>query len=127
LVVRTDFTDEHAWQRIVEEAQKQNEDGFQAFVIPISDATFDQADWRAITNALPDERASVLFIVDSTTVTSPEHPILVVNLERDATSDPIRCIPPELWGIENNLNLSNMDWHEFADAVDSDGVFRGFS
>jgi hypothetical protein len=37
-----------------------------------------------------------------------------------------RCIPPELWGIDNNLNIANMDWAEFADAVDENGVFRGF-
>jgi uncharacterized protein DUF6924 len=24
----------------------------------------------------------------------------------------------ELWGIDNNLNIANMDWAEFADAVD---------
>jgi len=31
-----------------------------------------------------------------------------------------------LWGVENNLNISNMDWEEFASAVDEGGVFRGF-
>jgi hypothetical protein len=28
--------------------------------------------------------------------------------------------------IENNLSLANMDFEEFAEAVDPDGVFRGF-
>ena len=28
--------------------------------------------------------------------------------------------------MENNLSLFNMDFFEFADAVDDDGVFRGF-
>jgi hypothetical protein len=28
-------------------------------------------------------------------------------------------------GVENNLSLANMDFDEFADAVDADGVFRG--
>ncbi|MDH6214469.1 hypothetical protein M2283_001752 [Streptomyces pseudovenezuelae] len=32
----------------------------------------------------------------------------------------------ELWSIENNLSGANMDFEEFADAVDDDGVFRGF-
>jgi hypothetical protein len=35
-------------------------------------------------------------------------------------------IAPQLWAVENNLNLSNLDWEDFADAVDDDGVFRGF-
>jgi hypothetical protein len=28
--------------------------------------------------------------------------------------------------VENNLSLFNMDFFEFADAVEADGVFRGF-
>jgi hypothetical protein len=28
-----------------------------------------------------------------------------------------RCIPPELWGIDNNLNIANMDWDDFAQAL----------
>ena len=39
---------------------------------------------------------------------------------------PFRCIPAELWSIENNLNIANMDWEEFAEAVGADGIFRGF-
>jgi hypothetical protein len=30
--------------------------------------------------------------------------------------------PSELWAVENNLNIANMDWQEFAAAVDEDGV-----
>ncbi|WP_376771528.1 DUF6924 domain-containing protein [Actinomadura alba] len=37
-----------------------------------------------------------------------------------------RVIATEFWSIENNLSLSNMDFHEFADAVDEEGIFRGF-
>src|SRR5205823_1651099 len=68
--------------------------------------------------------ASVLFIADSTTLTRPDHPVLVVDL-LDDDRRPFRCIPPELRGIDNNLNIANMDWAEFADAVDENGVFRG--
>ena len=32
----------------------------------------------------------------------------------------------EAWAVENNLSLFNMDFFEFASAVDDDGVFRGF-
>jgi hypothetical protein len=31
-----------------------------------------------------------------------------------------------MWGVENNLSVANMDFHEFADNVEDDGVFRGF-
>ncbi|MGW2328195.1 DUF6924 domain-containing protein [Streptomyces sp. NPDC001700] len=31
-----------------------------------------------------------------------------------------------LWSVENNLAISNMDFEEFASAVEDDGVLRGF-
>ncbi|HLF89873.1 MAG TPA: hypothetical protein VI451_13065 [Anaerolineales bacterium] len=37
-----------------------------------------------------------------------------------------RAIPSQIQGIENNLSIANMDFEEFADSVDEDGVFRGF-
>jgi hypothetical protein len=58
----------------------------------------------------------------------PDHPVLVVDLMdfQGETLEPFRCIPSELWGVENNLNLANMDWADFADATGEDRVFRGF-
>ncbi|MFE2139083.1 DUF6924 domain-containing protein, partial [Streptomyces sp. NPDC059466] len=37
-----------------------------------------------------------------------------------------RVTAAELWGIENNLSLANMDFEEFTGAAGNDGVFRGF-
>lgn len=126
LLVRTDFTSDAAWQQLSDEAQRENEDAFQAHFDAISDPEFDHASWESVKAACPDDDdgASVLFIADSTTLTSPEHPILVVDLVENRA--PFRCIPGELWSVENNLNIANMDWEEFADAADEDGVFRGF-
>jgi hypothetical protein len=31
-----------------------------------------------------------------------------------------------MWGVENNLSIANMDFQDFVDYVDLDGVFRGF-
>jgi hypothetical protein len=31
-----------------------------------------------------------------------------------------------LWDVDNNLNISNMDWEDFSGAAGEDGVFRGF-
>jgi hypothetical protein len=83
-----------------------------------------------------DTGPSLLFIADSITFASPEHPILVVDLDDKVLSvaefpeitdrTPFRCIPSELWSVENNLNIGNMDWEEFAREVGHDGVFRGF-
>ena len=37
-----------------------------------------------------------------------------------------RVLPAELWSVENNVALANIDFAEFVSALDSDGVFRGF-
>jgi hypothetical protein len=69
---------------------------------------------------------SFAFLVDRTTLTDPERPVLVVDLS-DEPGRTFRVIPREMWGVENNLSLANMDYKDFAESVDPDGVFRGFS
>jgi len=51
--------------------------------------------------------------------------VLVVDLY-DEPGRSFRVVPQEAWSVENNLSISNMDFEEFADSVDADGVFRGF-
>jgi hypothetical protein len=113
---------------VSDEATRIYEGGVRAYAEPVSDAAFDGAGWETIRAAVPvnDEGASVLFIADGTTLTSAEHPILVVDLMEDG-NEPFRCIPAELWSVDNNLNISNLDWEDFADAIDDDGVYRGLS
>jgi hypothetical protein len=128
LLVRTDFTSDEAWQEVSLAARAQYEDDFQAYVEPVSDPAFEGAPWQEVRASVPanDNGAAVLFIADTTTLAAPDHPILVVDLQRDSARPPFRCIPPELWGIDNNLNIANMNWDDFADAVDEEGTFRGF-
>jgi hypothetical protein len=126
LLVRTDFSSEAAWEQVSGEATRTYEGGCQAYAQPVSDPAFDGSGWEAVKAAVPanDEGASVLFIVDRTTLASDEHPILVVDLSDD-DNEPFRCIPPQLWAIDNNLNISNLDWEDFADDTSEDGIYRG--
>lgn len=130
LLVRTDFRSDAAWAQVCEEAARPSEDGFEANFSPVSDPDFDGADWPVVKAAVPsnDHGAMVVFIADSTTLSDPDHPILVVDLMdwEGEHLEPFRCIPAELWAVENNLNLANMDWADFARAADEQRVFRGF-
>ena len=49
-----------------------------------------------------------------------------MDLSESSDKPPFRRIPSELWSIDNNLNIANMDWENFAATVDEGGVFRGF-
>jgi hypothetical protein len=137
--VRTDFTDDDAWAQVVEEATRPSPEGFLANAVPSSDPAADGVGWEALRDAAmatpPDEYASVLFVADATTMAAADHPILVVSTSRFhrdeqpaefAAMRPFRCVPSQLWAVENNLNLANLDWRDFAGHVDAAGVFRGF-
>ncbi len=126
LLVRTDFTSDDAWQQLCARALEENRDGFRAYIEPVSDPDFDHATWIQVKAAVPGDshKAAVLFVGDSTTLTSPEHPVLVVDLLNGGPT--FRCIPAQLWSVENNLNIANMDWEEFAGSAGADGIFRGF-
>ncbi|WP_454810617.1 DUF6924 domain-containing protein [Paenarthrobacter nitroguajacolicus] len=51
----------------------------------------------------------------------PGFPILVVDLDEESRP-PFRCMASELYSIDNNLNIGNMDWEEFAEEAGNDGI-----
>lgn len=126
LLVRTNFADQAAWERMLAAALAETEDGFRADLAVVDDDTFEGASWehlRALALA-GGRHASVLFVADEAAL-SGSQPVQVVDLStRDRP--PFRCLAEQLWSVENNLNLANMDWEEFATAVDGQGVHRGF-
>lgn len=126
LLVRTTFSDKERWEDALSVVLKENEDGFRAYVDVVDDSAWDGVIWEQIRQAAleANDQVSVLFIVDRAAL-EPGYPIMVIDLDEDSRQ-PFRCIARELWGVENNLNIANMDWEEFAESTDDDGVFRGF-
>ena len=55
----------------------------------------------------------------------PDHPLLIVDLFEGSGRE-FRARPSQIQTIENNLSIANMDFQEFAEAVDQSGIFRGF-
>ena len=127
LVIRTDYSDDAAWDAVRAAMRAPSEgDGFQANVAFVSDPTLDGLDAEHVIGRWPPDRHdSFVFVVDATTLRDPEHPVLVVDLNEDRGRT-FRVIPSSAWSVENNLSLANMDFRDFAESVDPDGVFRGF-
>lgn len=125
-LVRTDFTDDAKWQALTQAVATETADGFRAYIEAVDNTEFSDSDWRSLRAAVPRTGydAVLLFVADPIALGSPDFPILVVDTLRNRS--PFRCIASELWGVENNLNIANMDWEEFTRAVDADGVYRGF-
>lgn len=127
LLVRTTFADERAWLDVVSVVLTENDDGFRAYVEVVDDPVWENVDLDRLREAVlaAENQAAVLFVVDQAAL-GTDYPILVVDLD-EVSHEPFRCVAHELWGIDNNLNLANMDWEDFAGNADPDSIFRGFA
>jgi len=127
IVLRTDFTNDREWEVICNEIQTPEPNlGFIAYVAFLSDNSFEGfSEKDLVADNIQGYFHDFIFIVDDETVSHQEHPILCVGLNKNKGLK-LRTIPSEMWGIENNLSISNMDFEDFSNAVDNDGIFRGF-
>lgn len=127
LVVRTDFSDNRVWEAIGAAISEPTAEGWGANVEFVDDPAYRDLTKEHLLGLVPDgdQRPFFLMIVDDVTVGAPDRPILVVDLWHEPGRE-FRAVPRAVQSIENNLSLANMDFAEFAGAVDEHGVFRGF-
>jgi len=129
-VLRTDFSDQAAWEAVRDQIQRPSAEGFLANVEFIDDRVFDGLNKQQLLAAVPkDYPHTFIIVVDRRTLSDAERPLLVVNLYDGLGSEvgeEFLTLPSEIQAIENNLSIANMDFADFAGAVDSGGVFRGF-
>lgn len=127
LVLRTDFSNQMTWEKICTEIQKP----VGMFRFRANVEFLDDTEYAGLTKELVLERIpknynhTFIFIVDRTTISHPDHPLVVMDLY-DGSGHEFRALPSQIQGIENNLSIANMDFEEFAEAVGEDGIFRGF-
>ncbi len=125
-VIRTDFTNESAWREIQRDVAATNTMGFSAHVQFIDEKQYSALTGPELLQRIPDlNKYGCIFVADTLALSTVEHHLLVLD-PSNPSGQTFRVIPAEAWGVENNLSLANMDYSEFADAVDPDGVFRGF-
>ncbi|MGF6885379.1 hypothetical protein ABIA39_004079 [Nocardia sp. GAS34] len=133
LVVRTDFSDQQAWEACRSAIEKSaveaigHPDNFVEFV--------DSPEYRDITvqqflDELPegdeDENDTYVMLADQQTMTNADHPVLVLDLFDAGRGTTARVASSELWEVVGNLDNANMDVRDYADAAGEDGVFRNF-
>ncbi|MFJ8010822.1 DUF6924 domain-containing protein [Streptomyces fagopyri] len=125
LVVRTDFSADGAWDALREVLFSPSRDGFMANVALVDDRRHEGLRPDQVIDLIPAEYQHPLLVLADSVTVAPEWPLLVADL-RVERGRCVRVVAAELWSIENNLSGANMDFEEFAGAVDDDGVFRGF-
>ena len=125
LALRTDFLDESAWKVLCATIEDPNNE-FGASVDFVSDPKYDGLTAEQVPSLISkDSSLSFAFIIDRMTFSHPDHPILVIDLH-DTPGRTFRVIASKIGIVENNLSIANMSFDEFADAVDHEGIFRGF-
>lgn len=125
LVVRTDFSDESAWKSLRMILQDP-EDEFSPELDFVSDPAFDGLTAEELPSVISESGSHTFaFIVDRPALTHPEHPVLAVDLSKKPVKT-FRVIAAAFGDVASNLSLANMDFDDFAKAVDKEGVFRGF-
>lgn len=126
LLLRTDFSDENAWEALCEATRTPSRDGFVARFNLVSDAIFADIGIEELLEIQPnDAKHDFLFVADAECLANSEYPILVVDLYAEPGRS-FRVVPSVAWEVENNLSIANIDFEEFADQADLNGVFRGF-
>ncbi len=127
LVLRTDFSNEKEWEKICTEILTPNPKfGFLPFVTFSNDTIFQDFSFENLfLETKTQYNHAFIFFIDKKTISDPEHPILCVGMKHNKGLK-FRVIPSEMWGVENNLSIANMDFEDFSNSVDKDGVFRGF-
>jgi hypothetical protein len=128
LVVRTDFTDDAAFDAVCDLIALSVCEGNTVDQVHVEDRRLADADPDSIYRRCLDTGIRYLFIADARTMSDPDHPLLVldVDYDEDRPGRTFRMVPAEVAGFDVNLGISNLDFHEFAERVDPDGVFRGF-
>ncbi|QTI69199.1 hypothetical protein J6U32_00695 [Gordonia polyisoprenivorans] len=137
LLVRTDFSSDERWRAAALASMEPVPSGMDEF--PTFQAGLTCIDHRDNDGLSVDDLVARIgeedppyyaFVADAITMSHPEMAILVIDCGRsDFGHEPgrtFRVVPEQMHSVENNLSIANMDFRSFADAVDDDGVFRGF-
>jgi hypothetical protein len=140
---RTDFSSDDAWHRVVDEVTKESglDDGdrYAPNIEPILDRGFESTTPEALAAVWPRESHGYVMLAEQRSVTEAaaggDLTVVFVDLYADDEDEEefgevfgraFRCEVGEVDSIEVNLSLANMDFSDFANAVDDDGEFGGF-
>jgi len=130
LLVRTDYSDDGAWQAALSAATAVYAmDDFERI-----GARLRSVESAGLSNLTPEELVALaregfigqIAVADARTMRDQTVLFVDFNELRGQVGRTFRSIPSEVEPIVANLSLSNMDFDEFADNTDADGIFRGF-
>jgi hypothetical protein len=136
LIVRTDFADPVAWDKL----RSVINDPYQPVsALFVDDPRFAGLSPEQLLVRLPQGYdGAIIAVADTTTFASAELPVVIVYVDDDDNpedpSDPdhvppprsnqFRCVAAAYSEVEVNLSLANVDFEDFLDAASADGIYR---
>lgn len=120
LVIRTDFSDDAAWEAF--QAAVTAEDDAEPATYVIDPAFAGLTAQQAVLAENADEVCEV-FLADADMMSGGELAVLAVDLCEPGT--PFRVAPRDFVEVAANLIIGNMDLAEYAGDVDAAGFYRG--
>lgn len=142
-LVRTDFSDDSAWARIVRAAMAPVDFGgdgsrdaddlgvgdndYVPNISAVDDSTFEGITGDSLGGSWPEgDVVGYVLLADRASVADLHDLTLIYVDLYDQPGRSFRCAVSEIASIEANLAIANMDFEDFADSIGPDGVFRGF-
>ncbi|MFF3574620.1 DUF6924 domain-containing protein [Nocardia jiangxiensis] len=132
-IVRTDFSDDDAWERAwrdITRLRKYWDDEVVLDGTLVALPEFDGWTGADLATMLSEvDMHAVVLTVDAVTLASPEHPVLVTELdpepaEKQDEPRSFRATPHALLDAVLQLSIANFDWEDFSESVDEDGILR---
>jgi len=124
LLVRTDFSDQSAWERLTATVREPG-DIFIFDMEIVDDRANSGATVEQLMGALPEDYPhSFIVVADTAAISQPDQPLLVVDLLEERGRQ-FRAVAAQIASVDSNLSIANMGFEEFAGMADESGVFRG--
>ncbi|MFE8950682.1 DUF6924 domain-containing protein [Streptomyces sp. NPDC007856] len=116
-LLRTDFTDDEAWQALLDEV---GED----WVTVMADPSHRDLSVPELTALVSDSRRyPVLVVADRVTFSSDEHSLLLIDVQ-EKPGRTFRAVPDAFQSAIGNLAIQNQSFDDYLNSLDDSGVYR---
>ena len=130
LLVRTDYSDDQAWNAALSAATAvYDTDDFErigALLRPVESPALSNLTPEELVTLAREGYLSQIAVADAQTMRDQTVLLVDFNERNGQASRTFRWIPHEVEPIVANLSLANMDFAELADKTNPDGIFCGF-
>jgi hypothetical protein len=130
LLVRTDYSDDQAWNAALSAATAvYDTDDFErigALLRPVESPALSNLTPEELVTLAREGYLSQIAVADAQTMRDQTVLLVDFNERNGQAGRTFRSIPHEVEPIVANLSLANMDFAEFADKTNPDGIFCGF-